>query len=98
MDLAILGATGRTGAHGLTAALARGHEVSVLVRDAAKLPGGTADRVRVVVGDSTDPAVLTDLLAGALTARLAVRPGPSSGQKVATNSARGAPSGVETNR
>lgn len=65
MHIAILGATGRTGAHALTTALGRGHQVSVLVRDAAKLPGDLAGRVRVVVGDSTDPAALEELLAGA---------------------------------
>lgn len=65
MHLAILGATGRTGAHALTAALARGHQVSVLVRDPAKLPPGTADRVRVVVGDSTDVSALAHLVDGA---------------------------------
>lgn len=65
MRLALLGATGRTGAHALRTALARGHAVSALVRDPAKLPADVRDRVRVVVGDATDAASLTELLAGA---------------------------------
>lgn len=64
MHLAILGSTGRTGVHVLDAALKRGHQVSVLVRDPAKLPAATRDRVRVVTGDSTDATALADLLRG----------------------------------
>lgn len=65
MRLALIGATGRTGRHALTTALERGHEVTVLVRDPAKLPDDIRDRVRVVTGDSTDPGALRDLLSGA---------------------------------
>lgn len=65
MKIALIGATGRTGAHALAAALERGHEVTALVRDPAKLAAADRDRVTVVVGDSTDPAALTELLAGA---------------------------------
>jgi uncharacterized protein YbjT (DUF2867 family) len=62
MKIALIGATGRTGAPALTTALDRGHDVTVLVRDPAKLPAETRPRVRVVVGDVTDPAALTQLL------------------------------------
>ncbi|MCB7135910.1 NAD(P)-dependent oxidoreductase [Cellulosimicrobium marinum] len=65
MKLALVGATGRTGAHTLTAALERGHDVAVLVRDPAGLAPDVRDRVRVVGGDATDPTALADLLAGA---------------------------------
>lgn len=65
MNLALLGATGRTGTHALTTALDRGHQVTVLVRDVERLPRALRGRVRVVVGDSTDPATLADLLTGA---------------------------------
>lgn len=65
MNLAVIGATGRTGIEVVRTALERGHQVSVLVRDPAKLPGDVHDRVRVVVGDATDPAVLRELLTGA---------------------------------
>lgn len=51
--------------HCPTAARRPGCDVTVLVRDPAKLPAGTRARVRVVVGDATDPASLADLLDGA---------------------------------
>ena len=65
MKLALIGATGRTGRHALTAALDRGHGLAVLVRDPERLPDGVRDRVTVVTGDSTDAGALTELLAGA---------------------------------
>jgi putative NADH-flavin reductase len=52
MRICVVGATGGVGRHVVEAALAAGHDVSVLVRDEAKLIG--ADRLRVVVGDLTD--------------------------------------------
>ncbi len=63
MKIALLGATGRTGRHVLTTALERGHGITVLVRDADRLPKAVADDVTTVVGDSTDPSALTALLA-----------------------------------
>jgi putative NADH-flavin reductase len=65
VKLALIGATGRTGRHALTTSLDRGHEVSVLVRDPARLPDAARDRVRVVVGESTDARALAQLLDGA---------------------------------
>ncbi|BDZ43359.1 NADH-flavin reductase [Paraoerskovia sediminicola] len=65
MKLALIGSTGRTGRHTLAAALDRGHDVTALVRDPAKIPAEARDRVRVVVGDSTDRTTLADLLQGA---------------------------------
>src|SRR6185295_5393985 len=56
MKLAVFGATGNTGREVVKQALAKGHEVSVLVRNADAL-GELRERVRVVVGDTTaDPA------------------------------------------
>lgn len=63
MKIAVLGATGRTGRPLVSELVRRGHEVSMLVRDPDRLPPN-AD-VRVVVGDSRDPQVVTDLLEGA---------------------------------
>lgn len=63
MKIAVLGATGRTGRPLVAELVRRGHEVSVLVRDPAKLPPDAA--VRVVVGDSRDPEVVAGLLEGA---------------------------------
>lgn len=65
MRLALIGTTGRTGRHALNTALERGHDVCVLVRDPDRLPDGAHQRVTSIVGDSTDPAALTALLADA---------------------------------
>jgi putative NADH-flavin reductase len=60
--IALLGASGRTGRHVLSAAAQRGHEVSVLVRDPARLPADVPPETRVVVGDSISPTALTELV------------------------------------
>lgn len=64
MNVALIGATGRTGHLVQAELLRRGHQVTVLVREPTKLvdPGPSE---RVVVGTSTDPDVITDLLTGA---------------------------------
>lgn len=64
MNVSLIGATGRTGRLVLAELLQRGHPVTVLVRDPAKL-ADRAPGVRVVIGSSTDPAAITDLLTGA---------------------------------
>ncbi|MDP1876290.1 MAG: NAD(P)H-binding protein [Actinomycetota bacterium] len=64
MNITVLGATGRTGSPLVEELLRRGHTVTALVRDPAKL-GPVVDRVRVVVGDSTDPRAVDDALHGA---------------------------------
>lgn len=61
--VAALGATGRTGLPLVSELLDRGHSVSVLARDPAKL-GSLADRVRVVTGSSDDPIAVAELLDG----------------------------------
>jgi putative NADH-flavin reductase len=66
MNVALIGATGRTGRLVLAELMHRGHTVTVLVRDPAKLGDTDPDSgVRVVVGSSTDPAAITDVLTGA---------------------------------
>lgn len=63
MRIAVLGATGRTGVPLVRDALARGHDVTALVRTPTKrslLP----DDVEVVEGDATDRAALDRLVAG----------------------------------
>jgi uncharacterized protein YbjT (DUF2867 family) len=49
MKVLVLGATGKTGSLVVEAAVAKGHEVSVLVRDATKMKRSD---VRVIVGDA----------------------------------------------
>lgn len=61
MRIALIGATGRTGRLLLNEFLNRGHSVRALVRDPAKL-GEFAGRVELVVGDSTEPETLGQLL------------------------------------
>ncbi len=63
MKILILGATGRTGKHILTEALKRGHEVSALVRDAAKLTVAS-ERLNAWEGLPTDKSQLTQVAAG----------------------------------
>lgn len=74
MRLAIIGASGRTGRHVAALALERGHQVSVLVRDPARLPPELTGRVRVVVGDATDPSALQELVDGAAAVVSALGP------------------------
>jgi uncharacterized protein YbjT (DUF2867 family) len=63
MKLLVLGGTGRTGVHLLQQASERGHEVTALARDPAKL--GSADpRIKPVQGDVMKPDTLRAALAG----------------------------------
>jgi putative NADH-flavin reductase len=61
MRIVLLGSTGRTGLRVIDAALARGAEVLALARDPDRL-GARRDRVRVLVGDARDEALLRDAL------------------------------------
>jgi putative NADH-flavin reductase len=62
MHIALIGASGRVGSHLLTELLSRGHRVTGIVRDPAKL----ASRPGLVLqaGDATQPSQLAPLLAG----------------------------------
>ena len=62
MHIALIGASGRVGSRLLTELLSRGHRVTGIVRDPAKL----ASRPGLVLqaGDATQPAQLVPLLAG----------------------------------
>src|SRR5579864_8821548 len=63
MRLLILGATGRTGAQLLEQALEQGHDVTVLVRDSARL-GAQGAHARVLAGEVTEPAAVAEAVAG----------------------------------
>ena len=63
MRLIILGATGSFGSHVLAQTLGAGHDVSVLVRDPAKLPAEARQRIVVHTGD-LDTALPSDLIRG----------------------------------
>lgn len=62
MKLFILGASGGVGAHLVRQAAARGHHVTAQTRAASNVPAAVS--VRVVTGSPTDPAFLTDGIAG----------------------------------
>jgi uncharacterized protein YbjT (DUF2867 family) len=59
----VLGATGGTGALVVREAVAAGHDVTVLVRDPARLT--PTDGVRVVTGDARDPEAVMQAVAPA---------------------------------
>lgn len=63
MNIALLGATGFVGTALLAEALSRGHHVTAVVRDPAKLPTPN-DLLAVRTGDVDDPAQLAEQLAG----------------------------------
>lgn len=52
MKLTIFGATGAVGGECLTQALSAGHEVTVLVRTASKLPAELRENIHVIEGDA----------------------------------------------
>ena len=64
MKLAIFGATGRTGRPLLGQALAHHDEVTVLVRDAVRLPQSDP-RLHVITGDVNDSEAVRQTVAGA---------------------------------
>jgi putative NADH-flavin reductase len=63
MKLALFGATGHIGRAILDEALARGHEVTAVVRDPARLDA-KHERLRVVTGDAGRPATWLDAVRG----------------------------------
>lgn len=73
MKLVVLGATGGTGQHVVAQALAKGHEVTAMVRDPAKVQT-KHERLRVVSGDVTNAADLEKVLSGADAVISAVGP------------------------
>ncbi len=64
MRITIFGATGIVGSAITREALAQGHEVTVLTRDARKVKTA-GDRLTVVEGDVTDPATVRQVVSGA---------------------------------
>ncbi|GAA4611258.1 SDR family oxidoreductase [Actinoallomurus liliacearum] len=59
MKLTIFGASGRTGTHLVRQALERGHQVTAVVRDPARLDVPAHERLHVVTADVMDPAAIT---------------------------------------
>lgn len=67
MHIALFGATGHIGHAILVEALARGHEVTAVVRDPARLDL-RHDRLKVVTGDVTQPETWQDAVRGSTAA------------------------------
>lgn len=63
MRVLILGATGSIGRHLVPQALAKAHEVTVLVRDPSKLVV-KSDRLHVLKGDALDPSAIDTAVRG----------------------------------
>jgi putative NADH-flavin reductase len=71
--LTILGASGRIGRHVLEQAVEAGHEVTVLVRDPARL-GELGDRVRAVTGTISQREAVDEAVSGAEAVISAIGP------------------------
>ncbi|MBO1420512.1 NAD(P)H-binding protein [Streptomyces sp. FH025] len=83
MRITVFGATGNVGSRVVTEALARGHEVTAVVRDPAKphvLPAGAG----LVVGDARDPEDVARISVGQDAVITATRPAPGSEPELLT--------------
>ncbi|MFF1496285.1 NAD(P)-dependent oxidoreductase [Streptomyces sp. NPDC058304] len=84
MQLTVLGATGPIGQHVLQQALAAGHRVTALVRDAARLPQRDDERVTVVIGDAASAADVVEAARGSKALICALGPGKDYKSTLAT--------------
>ena len=75
MQITLLGATGLTGQQVLRQALEAGHDVTVLVRDPARLPQRDEPRVTVVTGDATNADDVKRAIHGSRAVISALGPG-----------------------
>lgn len=73
MNIFLIGATGYVGSAILTEALARGHQVTAMVRDTGKLPEHAS--LNMFEGDATHPTQLAHLAAGQDVVITAYNPG-----------------------
>jgi len=88
MKLTIFGATGATGTCLAEQAAAAGHDVTVVVRDPARLTVAGRHRLRVVTADVMDPAAIIPAVAGADAVLSAIGPRDSGPTTVSQDSAR----------
>ncbi|MFE2147691.1 NAD(P)-dependent oxidoreductase [Streptomyces sp. NPDC059456] len=87
MQLTVLGATGPIGQQVLRQALAAGHKVTALVRDAARLPQRDDERVTVVIGDAASAADVEAAARGSQALICALGPGRDFKSTLATRTA-----------
>ncbi|GAB3982306.1 SDR family oxidoreductase [Actinoallomurus acanthiterrae] len=88
MRLTIFGASGGTGTQLVRQALERGHEVTAVVRDPARLDVSSHDRLKVVTADVMDPAAIEPAVAGADAVVSALGPRGSGPTTVCQDGAR----------
>ncbi|MFI6344929.1 NAD(P)-dependent oxidoreductase [Streptomyces sp. NPDC050560] len=82
LRITVFGAGGRVGARVVAEALARGHRVTAVVRDAAR-PAGPHPGAVSAVGDASDPAAVEALSADADVVVGAIRPAPGREHELA---------------
>ncbi|MFF3863613.1 NAD(P)-dependent oxidoreductase [Streptomyces sp. NPDC002209] len=87
MQLTLLGATGPIGQQVLRQALAAGHRVTALVRDAARLPQRGDERVTVVIGDAASAVDVEEAARGSQALISALGPGKDYKSTLATRTA-----------
>lgn len=75
MNITVFGAAGNVGRRVVAEAVARGHEVTAVVRNPARATG-LPSAVRVRTGDASDPRSVTALIEGQDLAISATRPAP----------------------
>lgn len=63
MNLTVFGATGKTGIEVITQALEHGHEVTVMVRDAGRLPSFSRS-IAVITGTLNNPETVKSAIQG----------------------------------
>lgn len=86
MKITVLGATGPTGKQIVTQAIQRGLQVTVLVRDPHRLTISDP-RLKVVVGDATSVADLTEAISGSDAVLSALGSGKSRSSDIASRAA-----------
>lgn len=88
MNLTIFGASGGTGTCLVEQALATGHEITAVVRDASRLAVPHHPRLRVFTADVMDPDSINAAVTGADAVLTAVGPRGTGATTVITDSAR----------
>ncbi|MFJ9950967.1 NAD(P)-dependent oxidoreductase [Kitasatospora sp. NPDC091207] len=82
MRITVFGATGNVGSRIVTEALARGHEVTAVLRDPTR-PHGLPSAAVIATGDARDPEDVARLAAGQSVVISATRPAPGSEPELA---------------
>jgi putative NADH-flavin reductase len=85
MNIALFGATGMVGSAILAEALARGHQVTAIVRRPERIAPNPA--VRALAGDATDAASVAATVAGADVVVSAYSPGSGNQDELSANAA-----------